>query len=90
MRPRTVRQTETHTDTQTRVTIIHFASSTTHAKCNNLGNSIAELQNGWCERIHGAGNHKQSVLAVTAVKNWTTGGFVGAKLYCSHVLADDS
>jgi len=27
------RQTETHT--QTRVTTIHFASSTTHAKCNN-------------------------------------------------------
>jgi len=31
MRPRTDRQT----DTQTRVTTIHFASSTTHAKCNN-------------------------------------------------------
>ena len=30
MRPRTDRQT----DTQTRVTTIHFASSTTHAKCN--------------------------------------------------------
>jgi len=28
------RQTDTHTDTQTRVTTIHFASSTTHAKCN--------------------------------------------------------
>jgi len=27
-------QTDTHT--QTRVTTIHFASSTTHAKCNNL------------------------------------------------------
>ena len=25
---------QTHTDTQTRVTTIHFASSTTHAKCN--------------------------------------------------------
>ena len=31
------RQTDTHneTHTQTRVTNIHFASSTTHAKCNN-------------------------------------------------------
>jgi len=25
-----------HTDTQTRVTNIHFASSTTHAKCNDI------------------------------------------------------
>ena len=31
MWPRTV----THTHKQTRVTTIHFASSTTHAKCNN-------------------------------------------------------
>ena len=31
MRPRTVAQT----DTQTRVNTIHFASSTTHAKCND-------------------------------------------------------
>ena len=31
VRPRT----DTHRDTQTRVTTIHFASSTTHAKCNN-------------------------------------------------------
>ena len=28
-------QTYTQTDTQTRVTTIHFASSTTHAKCSN-------------------------------------------------------
>jgi len=28
-------QTDTHTDTQTRVTTIHFASSTSLAKCNN-------------------------------------------------------
>ena len=28
------RQTDTQTDTQTRVITIHFASSTTHAKCN--------------------------------------------------------
>ena len=34
MRPQTDRHT--HTDTQTRVTTIHFASSTTHAKCNNI------------------------------------------------------
>jgi len=27
-------RTDRHTDTQTRVTTIHFASSTTHAKCN--------------------------------------------------------
>jgi len=37
VRPRTDRhrQTDRQTDTQTRVTTIHFASSTTHAKCNN-------------------------------------------------------
>ena len=29
-------QTHKHTDTQTRVTTIHFALSTTHAKCNKL------------------------------------------------------
>ena len=29
-------QTDTQTDTQTRVTTIHYASSTTHAKCNNF------------------------------------------------------
>jgi len=29
---------QTHTHTQTRVTTIHFASSTTHAKCNNNNN----------------------------------------------------
>jgi len=34
VRPRTDRQTHRHTDTQTRVATIHFASSTTHAKCN--------------------------------------------------------
>jgi len=28
-------QTDRQTDTQTRVTTIHFASSTTHATCNN-------------------------------------------------------
>jgi len=34
MRPRTDTQTDRQTHTQTRVTTIHFASSTTHAKCN--------------------------------------------------------
>jgi len=34
MRPRTDTQTHRQTDPQTRVTTIHFASSTTHAKCN--------------------------------------------------------
>jgi len=38
VQPRTDAQTDTHrerqTDTQARVTTIHFASSTTHAKCN--------------------------------------------------------
>jgi len=29
-------QTHTQRDTQTRVTTIHFASSTTHAKCNDI------------------------------------------------------
>jgi len=28
-------QTDRHTDTQKHVTTIHFASTTTHAKCNN-------------------------------------------------------
>jgi len=33
--------TWTDTHTQTRVTTIHFASSTTHAKCNNsVGESV--------------------------------------------------
>ena len=36
VRPRTDGQTDRHTHTQTRVTTIHFASSTTHAKCNNF------------------------------------------------------
>ena len=36
-------QTDTQTVTQTRVTTIHFASSTTYAKCNNNENKgIAE------------------------------------------------
>ena len=30
--------TDTETDTQTRVTTIHFVSSTTHAKCNSIPN----------------------------------------------------
>jgi len=38
MRP----QTDTQTDTQTRVTTIHFASSTTHAKCNDHSSSYKE------------------------------------------------
>jgi len=29
-------QTDTQTDTQARVTTIHFASSTTHAKCSDF------------------------------------------------------
>ena len=38
MWPRTDTHTCTQTDTQTRVTTIHFASSTTHAKCNSEHN----------------------------------------------------
>jgi len=34
MRPWTGTQTDRHTDTQTRVTTIHFSWSSTHAKCN--------------------------------------------------------
>jgi len=34
VRPRTDRQTHIQTDTQTRMTTIHFASSMTQAKCN--------------------------------------------------------
>jgi len=33
-------RTDTNTDTQTRVTTIHFASSMTHAKCNNRRSQI--------------------------------------------------
>jgi len=33
------RHTDTETDTQTRMTTIHFASSTTHAKCNQSWNA---------------------------------------------------
>jgi len=43
MRPLTDRHTDTHTDTRTRVTTIHFASSTTHAKCNNVLNSVVKI-----------------------------------------------
>jgi len=35
MRPLTDTHTDTQADTQTRVTTVHFASSATHAKCNN-------------------------------------------------------
>jgi len=38
----TDRQTDRHTNTQTRVTNIHFASSTTHAKCNKCS-TVAEM-----------------------------------------------
>jgi len=41
MRLRTDRQT----DTETRVTTIHFASSTTHAKCNNIIAIITTIDN---------------------------------------------
>jgi len=34
---------QTRTDTQTRVTTIHFASSTTHAKCNKVYSSSADI-----------------------------------------------
>jgi len=57
IRPRTDRQTDTHTDTQTRVTTIHFAWSVTHAKCNyhylglvilsSLTNSIHRLEDSF-------------------------------------------
>jgi len=33
----------THTDTQTRVTTKHFASSTTHAKCNKIAKTRKQL-----------------------------------------------
>ena len=36
MRPRTDRHTDGQTDTQTRMTTIHFSWSTTHAKCNKI------------------------------------------------------
>jgi len=38
-RGQTDRQTYRQTGTQTRVTTIHFTSSTTHAKCKNLRNA---------------------------------------------------
>ena len=39
------------TDTQTRVTTMHFASSTTHAKCNELTGCV-----------HGLRNHKRGLM----------------------------
>jgi len=47
MRPRT----DTQTDTQTRVTTIHFASSTTHAKCNVSGGSVDALGKSKFKRL---------------------------------------
>jgi len=38
-------QTDTHT--QTRVTNIHFASSTTHEKCNHKNSAIAKKKASW-------------------------------------------
>jgi len=38
--------TDTQTDTQTRVSTIHFASSKTHAKCNNNTNSNGNVYGG--------------------------------------------
>jgi len=46
IRPRTDTQIHRQTDTQTRVTTIHFASSTTHAKCNGhckAGNAVVSV-----------------------------------------------
>jgi len=47
----TVRQTDTQTDTQMRVTTIHFVSSTTHTKCNKklCNNSSNILLTNMCK-----------------------------------------
>jgi len=50
-REQTHTQRDTHRDTQMRVTTIHFASSTTHAKCNNVGEAIAQSR---CQAMHAA------------------------------------
>jgi len=47
-------QTGRHTDTQTRVSSIHFASSTTHTKCNDVDDDDDD------ERIYIAQNKKSS------------------------------
>jgi len=54
-RGQTDRHTHRRTDTQTRVTTIHFASSTTHAKCKNMhdegqpsGNLLLGMLGGQC------------------------------------------
>ena len=52
-------QTDTQTDTQTRVTTIHFASSTTHAKCNNPLSSRAPTRK--------CNNKRKPTLAKTAL-----------------------
>ena len=39
-------QTDRHTDTQTRVITIHFASSTTHAKCNERAVAFCTVMMG--------------------------------------------
>ena len=54
-RGQTDRPTHTHTDTQTRVTTIHFASSTTHAKCNKKSQAACHLPLLFAARLK-AGN----------------------------------
>jgi len=59
-------QTDRQTDTQTRVTTIHFALSTTHAKCNNWKRlSVSRLSVPRCAR------NRRSPLLSSAL--WHTG-----------------
>jgi len=78
MRPRTDRQTDTP---QTRVTTIHFASSTTHAKCNEFYcATYAMSQNGssWLSNGDQKGNAETVGLDITGLdidRRIRTGGY---------------
>jgi len=87
-RGQTHRQTDTHTDTQTWETTIHFASSTTHAKCNN-NNNVSSLSTVLVLLVllllpfYG---YLQSNLHQLALPELD--GSVGAKFDCPLTLAD--
>jgi len=64
VRPRTDRQT----DTQTRVTTIHFASSTTHAKCNEYYVTHKKTRNNTARKYTSRGNRTKSLSDCAALK----------------------
>ena len=61
-------QTHRQTDTQTRVTIIHFSWSTTHAKCNNFVTS-SDLGHFWSRREQRQSTSRSLGTVVVVVNN---------------------